>query len=186
MVRTPLGREEEQQGGVGAAHGVDVDAEGTPLVGEEAEPRRKGSGAAVAMLVFALLLTVVGAWYSKEILEFVDAVCKDMKALRQDYGDGLVVALISGAMFLESLLPIPLIGVTLLASGIVLGFPLGFLAVYPASVLGATFCFLLARSCCLSSATALITARPKLKAIADAIQVRAPLPLPAASAALCT
>ena len=85
---------------------VDVDAEGTPLVGEEAEPRRKGSGAAVAMLVFALLLTVVGAWYSKEILEFVDAVCKDMKALRQDYGDGLVVALISGAMFLESLLPI--------------------------------------------------------------------------------
>ena len=133
------------------------------------------------MLVFALLLTVVGAWYSKEILEFVDAVCKDMKALRQDYGDGLVVALISGAMFLESLLPIPLIGVTLLASGIVLGFPLGFLAVSPASALGATFCFLLARSCCLSSATALITARPKLKAIADAIQVRSPLPLPAAS-----
>ena len=45
--------EEQQQGGVDALD-VDVDAEGTPLVGEEAEPRRKGSGAAVAMLVFAL------------------------------------------------------------------------------------------------------------------------------------
>ena len=152
---------------------VDVDsskAEDTPLVGdgaksEPAEQGGKGRGPTV-LLLLAVLITGLASWKMKTLLGGMATACEYLQSVPTMQA-GVAVF---GIIILESLSPLPVLSITLVASGFVLGFPTAFFFAYPPTVLGSCLLFLLAKSCCLKSATSVIADRPKLKAITGAIK----------------
>ena len=133
----------------------------TPAPSSEDSKKPGSPKGFLAVLVLAFLASVAAVWWHDEVLSVAVPLCESIKEL----SDPVKMAVIGGALIVESVIPVPLYGITLLASGFVLGFPLAFLTVYPATIIGSTLMFLLSRNCCLGSARAVIESRRNLKAI---------------------
>ena len=141
----------------------------TPYPGKS-DPADEGSsgngGLAVLAFAVAVMISALAFWQKDTVLMFVARTSEYLRGLPTEH----TAAAFFFAIVAENISPVPLLSITLCASGFALGFPLGFYVVYPAALIGSVVCFVLTRSCCLMSASRVIAGRQELAAFAEAIK----------------